>query len=202
MCSSQGSHWRKTVCTQAGISWVSANLSSSSSLSSPSSSLSLSLLLSSPVVVVEDEDGGDAAGAHHEHDAAEVHPWNTRTTQLQIYFISIGFRCWDCYGNCGGLVCSGLVSPMRGVVSVMGSMSPTIEEKMVMASMIVTPVINDTLINIYMKQKIWNKGYLISKYVIVDITKTHPVRVSLPSPAGGWSRARPCWRWGGRGWSG
>ena len=39
---------------------------------------------------------------------------------------------------------------MRGVVSVMGSMSPTIEEKMVMASMIVTPVINDTLINIYM----------------------------------------------------
>ena len=36
---------------------------------------------------------------------------------------------------------------MRGVVSVMGSMSPTIEEKMVMASMIVTPVINDTLIN-------------------------------------------------------
>ena len=57
-----------------------------------------------PVVVVEDEDGGDAAGADHEHDAAEVHPWNTRTTQLQIYFISIGFRCWDCYGNCGGAV--------------------------------------------------------------------------------------------------
>ena len=26
-----------------------------------------------PVVVVEDEDGGDAAGADHEHDAAEVH---------------------------------------------------------------------------------------------------------------------------------
>ena len=27
------------------------------------------------VVVVEDEDGGDAAGADHEHDAAEVHSW-------------------------------------------------------------------------------------------------------------------------------
>ena len=26
-----------------------------------------------PVVIVEDEDGGDAAGADHEHDAAEVH---------------------------------------------------------------------------------------------------------------------------------
>ena len=25
------------------------------------------------VVVVQDEDGRDAAGAHHEHDAAEVH---------------------------------------------------------------------------------------------------------------------------------
>ena len=25
------------------------------------------------VVVVQDQDGGDAAGAHHEHDAAEVH---------------------------------------------------------------------------------------------------------------------------------
>ena len=111
-----------------------------------------------PVVVVEDEDGGDAAGAHHEHDAAEVHPWNTRTSQLQIYFISIGFRCWNCYGNGGGLVCSGLVSPMRGVVSVMGSMSPTIEEKMVMASMIVTPDIQNTecdkCVNIDMKQKI------------------------------------------------
>ena len=43
-----------------------------------------------------------------------------------------------------GLVCSGLCSPMRGVVSVMGSMSPTIEEKMVMASMIVTPGIQNT----------------------------------------------------------
>ena len=29
--------------------------------------------------------------------------------------------------------------PMRGVVSVTGSMSPTMEEKMVMANMIVTP---------------------------------------------------------------
>ena len=32
-----------------------------------------------------------------------------------------------------------LVSPMRGVVSVTGSMSPMMEEKMVMANMMVTP---------------------------------------------------------------
>ena len=47
---------------------------------------------------------------------------------------------------------------MRGVVSVIGSMSPTIEEKMVMASMIVTPDIQNTecdkCVNIDMKQKI------------------------------------------------
>ena len=104
--------------------------------------------VSQAVVIVQDEDGGNAAGADHEHDAAEVHPWNTRTSQLQIYFISIGFRCWNCYGNCW--LRAGHCSPMRGVVSVMGSISPTIEEKMVMASIIVTPVINDTLINIYM----------------------------------------------------
>ena len=30
-------------------------------------------------------------------------------------------------------------SPIKGVVSVMGSMSPTMEEKMVMANMMVTP---------------------------------------------------------------
>ena len=32
-------------------------------------------------------------------------------------------------------------SPISGVVSVMGSMSPTMEEKMVMANIIVTPQI-------------------------------------------------------------
>ena len=37
-------------------------------------------------------------------------------------------------GWCGDL-------PISGVVSVMGSMSPTIEEKMVMANIIVTPQI-------------------------------------------------------------
>ena len=44
---------------------------------------------------------------------------------------------------------------MRGVVSVMGSMSPTIEEKMVMASMIVTPGIQNVINDIYdMKEMI------------------------------------------------
>ena len=73
-----------------------------------------------PVVVVEDEDGGDAAGADHEHDAAEVHSCQE---EEEVLIISSG----------------GADLPISGVVSVMGSMSPTMEEKMVMANIIVTP---------------------------------------------------------------
>ena len=76
-----------------------------------------------PVVVVQDEDGGDAAGADHEHDAAEVH-----SCQKDIR---------EVLRRSGGVA----DLPISGVVSVMGSMSPTMEEKMVMANIIVTPQI-------------------------------------------------------------